>query len=87
MKCQPKANNYREAVVVCARHVLKQPSMRMRASNLILFEGIILSLNTFLVFKFARIVLTTTSVVVSMPSAISWNWPIKSSQTDGQTYH
>ena len=33
MKCQPKANNNREAVVVCARHVVKGPSKRMRASN------------------------------------------------------
>ena len=24
MKCQPKANNNREAVVVCARHVVKR---------------------------------------------------------------
>ena len=32
MKCQPKANNNREAVVVCARHVVKRPSKRMRAS-------------------------------------------------------
>ena len=28
MKCQPKANNNREAVVVCTRHVVKQPSKR-----------------------------------------------------------
>ena len=33
MKCQPKANKNREAVVVCARHVVKRPSKRMRASN------------------------------------------------------
>ena len=32
MKCQPKANNNREAVVVCAIHVVKRPSKRMRAS-------------------------------------------------------
>ena len=32
MKCQPKANNNREAVVLCARHVVKRPSKRMRAS-------------------------------------------------------
>ena len=32
MKCQPRANNNREAVVVCARHVVKRPSKRMRAS-------------------------------------------------------
>ena len=32
MKCQPKANNNREAVVVCARHVVKRLSKRMRAS-------------------------------------------------------
>ena len=32
MKCQPKAINSREAVVVCARHVVKGPSKRMRAS-------------------------------------------------------
>ena len=32
MKCQPKANNNRKAVVVCARHVVKRPSKRMRAS-------------------------------------------------------
>ena len=31
MKCQPKANNNREAVVVCERHVVKRPSKRMRA--------------------------------------------------------
>ena len=31
-ECQPKANNNREAVVVCARHVVKRPSKRMRAS-------------------------------------------------------
>ena len=34
MKCQPKANNNREAVVVCARHVVKRPSKRMRASTI-----------------------------------------------------
>ncbi len=34
MKCQPKANNNRKAVVVCARHVVKRPSKRMRASIL-----------------------------------------------------
>ena len=28
MKCKPKANNNREAVVVCARHVVKRPSKR-----------------------------------------------------------
>ena len=33
MKCQPKANNNRETVVVCARHVVKRPSKRMRASS------------------------------------------------------
>ena len=33
MKCQPKANNNREAIVVCARHVVKRPSKRMRASR------------------------------------------------------
>ena len=33
MKCQPKANNNRETVVVCARHVVKRPSKRMRAST------------------------------------------------------
>ena len=32
MKCQSKANNNCEAVVVCARHVVKRPSKRMRAS-------------------------------------------------------
>ena len=32
MKCQPKANNNREAVIVCARHIVKRPSKRMRAS-------------------------------------------------------
>ena len=31
IKCQPKANNNREAVVVCAKHVVKRPSKRMRA--------------------------------------------------------
>ena len=35
MKCQHKANNKRDAVVVCARHVVKRPSNRMRASTLI----------------------------------------------------
>ena len=34
LKCQPKANNNREAVVVCARHVVKRPIKRMRASIL-----------------------------------------------------
>ena len=34
MKCQPKANNNREAVVVSAKHVAKRPSKRMRASYL-----------------------------------------------------
>ena len=34
IKCQPKANNNREAVVVCARHVVKRPSKRMRASTI-----------------------------------------------------
>ena len=29
----PKANNNREAVVVCAKHVVKRPSKRMRASK------------------------------------------------------
>ena len=28
IKCRPKANNNREAVVVCARHVVKRPSKR-----------------------------------------------------------
>ena len=37
MKCQPKANNNREAVVVCARHVVKRPSKRMRASIYMLY--------------------------------------------------
>ena len=32
MKCQPKANNNRFAVVACATHVVKRPSKRMRAS-------------------------------------------------------
>ena len=32
MKCQSKANNNRKAVVVCAIHVVKRPSKRMRAS-------------------------------------------------------
>ena len=32
MKFQPKANNNRKAVFVCARHVVKRPSKRMRAS-------------------------------------------------------
>ena len=27
-KCRPKANNNREAVVVCVRHVVKRPSKR-----------------------------------------------------------
>ena len=30
VKCQPKANNNRKAVVVCAKHVVKRPSKRMR---------------------------------------------------------
>ena len=33
MKCQPKANNNREAVVACAKHVVKRPSKRMRATT------------------------------------------------------
>ena len=33
MNSQPKANNNREAVVVCKRHVVKRPSKRMRASR------------------------------------------------------
>ena len=32
MKCQPKGNNNREAIVVCARHVVNRFSKRMRAS-------------------------------------------------------
>ena len=32
MKCQPKANNNRKAVVVCAKHVVKRPCKRMRPS-------------------------------------------------------
>ena len=32
MKCQPKVNNNREAVVICAKHVVKRPSKRMRDS-------------------------------------------------------
>ena len=28
MKCRVEANNHREAVVVCARHVVKRPSKR-----------------------------------------------------------
>ena len=35
IKCQPRANNKREAVVVRARHVVKRPSKRMRASILL----------------------------------------------------
>ena len=35
MKCHPKANNDREAVVVCARPVVMRPSQRMRASTLL----------------------------------------------------
>ena len=38
MKCQPKANNNRFAVVVCARHVVKRPSKRMRASRILISE-------------------------------------------------
>ena len=41
MKCQPKANNNREAVVVCARHVVKRPSKRMRASLHLNLDGIV----------------------------------------------
>ena len=33
MKCLPKANNKREAVVVCARDDVKRPSKRVRASR------------------------------------------------------
>ena len=33
IKCQPKANNNPEAVVVCARHVVKRTSKHMRASS------------------------------------------------------
>ena len=36
VKCQPKANNNREAVVVCAKHVVKRPTKRMRASKLLI---------------------------------------------------
>ena len=36
IKCQPNANNNREVVVVCARHVVKRPSKRIRASTYIL---------------------------------------------------
>ena len=36
MKSQPKANNNREAVVVCASHVVKRPSKRMRASGILM---------------------------------------------------
>ena len=32
MKCQPKANNNRKAVVVCPRHIVKRNIKRMRAS-------------------------------------------------------
>ena len=32
MKCQLKGNNNRKAIVVCARHVVKRHSKRMRAS-------------------------------------------------------
>ena len=35
MKYQPKANNNHVAVVVCAIHVVKRPSKRMRASTVI----------------------------------------------------
>ena len=44
MKCQPKANNNRKAVVVCAKHVVKRPSKRMRASiciNIFLYVHLI----------------------------------------------
>ena len=34
MKCLPRANNNREAVVVCARYVVKRPSKRLRASTI-----------------------------------------------------
>ena len=42
MKCQPKANNNREAVVVCARHVVKRPTKRMRASIYIYFNCVLI---------------------------------------------
>ena len=45
MNCQPKANNNREAVVVCARHVVKRPSKRMRASSKLRSNLLILILN------------------------------------------
>ena len=35
MKCQPKANNNREAVVVCTKQVVKRPIKRMHASILL----------------------------------------------------
>ena len=38
MKCLHRANNHREAVVVCARHVVKRPSKRMRASVLLFIK-------------------------------------------------
>ena len=44
MKCQPRANNNRKAVVVCARHVVKQPSKRMRASIYIYFNCVLIVL-------------------------------------------
>ena len=34
IKCRPKANNNREAVVVCVRHVVKRPSKRSVLGNL-----------------------------------------------------
>ena len=37
--CQPKANNNRKAVVVCANHLVKRPSKRMRASIYIYVVG------------------------------------------------
>ena len=33
IKCQPKANHNREAIVVCARHVVKRPSKRSELSS------------------------------------------------------
>ena len=48
MKCQSKANNNREAVVVCARHVVKRPSKRMRAIIQIILDSIRLSIDSIL---------------------------------------
>ena len=58
MKCQHKANNNREAVVVCAMHVVKRPSKRMRASAHIYLYTSVLRL----LVRFTTCLVQTTTV-------------------------